>query len=94
MFGGEKKMNKKSLAITLTVIIIIIIIVGSYYLFLKPKEKPSIVLKIGYQPSTHHIAHILAMEKGWWKEKIGISFLALYQIPRNFPQFPPTDILK
>ncbi len=27
-------------------------------------------LSIGYQPSTHQIAHFTAMEKGWWKEDL------------------------
>jgi len=27
-------------------------------------------------------------------ENIRISFLCLPQIPRNFPQFPPTDVLE
>lgn len=27
-------------------------------------------LNIGYQPSTHQIAHMTAMEKGWWAEDL------------------------
>ena len=27
-------------------------------------------LRIGYQPSTHQIAHVTAMEKGWWQEDL------------------------
>jgi len=27
-------------------------------------------LRIGYQPSTHQIAEMVAMEKGWWKEDL------------------------
>jgi len=27
-------------------------------------------LRIGYQPSTDHLAHTTAMEKGWWKEDL------------------------
>ena len=28
-------------------------------------------LRIGYQPSTHQMAHITAMEKGWWQQDLG-----------------------
>ncbi|NMB78926.1 MAG: ABC transporter substrate-binding protein [Methanomicrobiales archaeon] len=28
-------------------------------------------LVIGYQPSTHQLAHFTAMDKGWWKEDLG-----------------------
>lgn len=27
-------------------------------------------MRIGYQPSTHQIAHFTAMEKGWWQEDL------------------------
>ena len=29
-------------------------------------------IRIGYQPSTHQLAHMTAMEKGWWKENLEI----------------------
>ena len=32
-------------------------------------------LRMGYQPSTHHIAFVVADEKGWWK-----ADLALYGV--------------
>ena len=27
-------------------------------------------LRMGYQPSTHHIAFVVADEKGWWKANL------------------------
>ena len=34
------------------------------------ETKEETTLCIGYQPSTHHIAHITAMEKGWWEHDL------------------------
>jgi len=45
-------------------------------------------LHIGYQPSTHQIAHMTAMEKGWWEEdlkKFGIEVIT----DSEFPSGPP-----
>ncbi len=48
-------------------------------------------LHIGYQPSTHQIAHMTAMEKGWWEgdlKKFGIEKVT----DREFPSGPPEMI--
>jgi len=45
-------------------------------------------LHIGYQPSTHQIAAMLASEKGWWEEdlaKFGIEKVEM----KEFPSGPP-----
>ncbi len=41
-------------------------------------------LRIGYQPSTHQVAHVTAMEKGWWQEDLapfGITQVTDYNFP-------------
>jgi len=46
-------------------------------------------LRIGYQPSTHQIAHITAMEKGWWQEDLaplGITKVTDYQFGTGAPE--------
>ncbi|MCW3129730.1 MAG: aliphatic sulfonate ABC transporter substrate-binding protein [Methanophagales archaeon] len=45
-------------------------------------------LRIGYQPSTHQIAHMTAMEKGWWEsdlKRFGIDEVT----DTEFPSGPP-----
>lgn len=45
-------------------------------------------LRIGYQPSTHQVAHTTAMEKGWWKEDL--SHLGVTEVTDySFPSGPP-----
>ena len=46
-------------------------------------------LRIGYQPSTHQIAEMIAMEKGWWKEDLaefGITEVSDYEFPSGPPE--------
>ncbi|MDI6718190.1 MAG: ABC transporter substrate-binding protein [Methanomicrobiales archaeon] len=46
-------------------------------------------IRIGYQPSTHQMAHITAMEKGWWKEdlsRFGVETVTDYQFPSGPPE--------
>ena len=46
-------------------------------------------LSIGYQPSTHQIAHMTAMEKGWWKDDLaplGITKVTDYQFGTGAPE--------
>ncbi len=46
-------------------------------------------LRIGYQPSTHQIAHFTAMEKGWWQEDLaplGITEITDYQFGTGPPE--------
>jgi len=47
------------------------------------------VLRIGYQPSTHQIAEMVAMEKGWWLEDLkpfGITEIKEFQFPSGPPE--------
>jgi len=46
-------------------------------------------LRIGYQPSTHQIAYMMAMEKGWWKENLkrfGIKKVTEYEFSSGPPE--------
>ena len=46
-------------------------------------------LNIGYQPSTHQIAHMTAMEKGWWAEDLapfGIEEINEFEFPTGAPE--------
>ncbi len=46
-------------------------------------------LNIGYQPSTHQIAHMTAMEKGWWAEDLapfGIETINEFEFPTGAPE--------
>jgi NitT/TauT family transport system substrate-binding protein len=47
------------------------------------------ILNIGYQPSTHQIAEMVAMEKGWWKDELkpfGITDVKEFQFPTGAPE--------
>src|SRR5512137_811451 len=46
-------------------------------------------LRIGYQPSTHQIAEMVASEKGWWKEDLkpfGITEIKEFEFPTGVPE--------
>lgn len=47
------------------------------------------VLNIGYQPSTHQIAEMVAFEKGWWQDElkpVGITEVKEFQFPTGIPE--------
>lgn len=46
-------------------------------------------LRIGYQPSTHQVAHMTAMEKGWWQDDLaplGVTQVTDYSFPTGPPE--------
>jgi NitT/TauT family transport system substrate-binding protein len=46
-------------------------------------------LRIGYQPSTHQIAEMVASEKGWWAEDLkpfGITVIKEFEFPTGVPE--------
>ncbi len=46
-------------------------------------------LRIGYQPSTHQVAHMTAMAKGWWEDDLapfGITEVTDYSFPTGPPE--------
>lgn len=55
----------------------------------QPEATPKITeLKIGYQPSTHQMAAITAISKGWWQEDLA-QFGIVTVTDRVFPSGPP-----
>lgn len=67
---------------------IVIASLSAYWSFLVPQiEKGH--LRIGYQPSTHQIAHMTAMKKGWWLEDLkefGVKKVTDYVFPSGPPE--------
>lgn len=54
-----------------------------------PRRQTLTHLRIGYQPSTHQIAHMTAMEKEWWEAdlaKFGIERVSDYEFPSGPPE--------
>jgi len=56
----------------------------------QPEEKAgAMTLRIGYQPSTHQIAEMIAMEKGWWLEDLkpfGVTEVEDFEFPSGPPE--------
>ncbi|OPY47497.1 MAG: alkanesulfonate transporter substrate-binding subunit [Methanosaeta sp. PtaU1.Bin028] len=53
------------------------------------KKAEVTTLNIGYQPSTHQIAEMVAMEKGWWLEDLkpfGITEIKEFEFPSGPPE--------
>lgn len=61
----------KKIKLTLSIIVLALLFTG-----IGCVEKPAKIkeVRVGYQPSTHHVAEFIAMEKGWFKEETGIPF--------------------
>ncbi|SES78880.1 NitT/TauT family transport system substrate-binding protein [Methanococcoides vulcani] len=54
-----------------------------------PEDDTMTEINIGYQPSTHQIAHMTAMEKGWWAEDLapfGIETVNEFEFPSGAPE--------
>jgi len=74
--GGEKVKRETAVIISISVIVAAIIISAGYYATRKPVApvKPELEeIRIGVQPSDHHVAAFLALEKGWFEEATGIK---------------------
>lgn len=72
----------------LLIFILIALVITSIYFLLLGKQGLT-HLRIGYQPSTHQIAHMTAMEKGWWEEdlaKFGVEKVTDYEFPSGPPE--------
>ncbi len=53
------------------------------------KSENVTTLRIGYQPSTHQIAEMVAAEKGWWAEDLkpfGVTEIKEYEFPSGPPE--------
>jgi excisionase family DNA binding protein len=66
------------------------------YRLLYAHKLPGVKLKgIGWRIDRKKLESWINEEMEDREEKnIGISFLCLHQIPHNFPQYPPSDILE
>jgi NitT/TauT family transport system substrate-binding protein len=54
-----------------------------------PAEPEVTELRIGYQPSTHQLAHMTAMEKGWWEQDLatfGVTSITDREFPTGAPE--------
>ena len=54
----------------------------------QPAAGPA-VIRIGYQPSTHQVAEMIAMEKGWWQQDLapyGVKNVTDYVFPTGAPE--------
>lgn len=72
----------------LPILLLTALVIASIY-FLSPQNHGLTHLRIGYQPSTHQIAHMTAMEKGWWKEDLatfGVKKVTDYEFPSGPPE--------
>ncbi len=59
------------------------------YTYLHGSNRKKLHLRIGYQPSTHQIAHMTAMEKGWWYQALGecgVELISEYEFPSGPPE--------
>ena len=56
--------------------VIAILIIAALFFGIGCVEKStnSKEVRIGYQPSTHHIAEFISMEKGWFAQETGVTF--------------------
>ena len=54
-----------------------------------PPPEKGMVIRFGYQPSTHQVAFMLAMEKGWWQSdlaRLGVVCVTEAEFPSGPPE--------
>ncbi|MEA1895108.1 MAG: ABC transporter substrate-binding protein [Euryarchaeota archaeon] len=82
-----------------TIVILMVVLLAAFSGCVKSPEEDAVKendtgaetmthLRMGYQPSTHQIAEMVAMEKGWWKDDLaefGIEKVS----DSEFPSGPP-----
>jgi NitT/TauT family transport system substrate-binding protein len=51
---------------------LVVVILFSLGCISSPESKTEkvTILRIGYQPTTHHVAEMIAQEKGWWQKDL------------------------
>jgi len=55
----------------------------------KQPTENAMTLRIGYQPSTHQVAEMVAMDKGWWMqdlEPFGVTDVEEFEFPSGPPE--------
>jgi len=63
-------MNKIRSIFIVLMVAVLLLVTGCVEKSTKTKE-----VRVGYQPSTHHIAEFIAMQKGWFAQETGIPFI-------------------
>jgi NitT/TauT family transport system substrate-binding protein len=66
-----------------------LLLVGCAFVCGCTEPDETMTLSIGYQPSTHQIAHMTAMEKGWWQEDLapyGVTEVKDNEFPTGAPE--------
>ncbi len=78
-----------------TIVMLTVLLLAAFSGCVESPEEDGVVeeakmthLRIGYQPSTHQIAHMVAMEKGWWEEDLA-EFGITEVSDSEFPSGPP-----
>jgi NitT/TauT family transport system substrate-binding protein len=87
---GTRDMGlSKRLLVYIVVAIVIVGAVGGTLFYYSMSKSAVQHLRIGYQPSTHQVAHMVAMEKGWWTEdlaKFGVEEITDYSFGSGPPE--------
>jgi len=82
-----KKVNSIKILIALAVVFAAICVLSATPQMCEAREIKE--LHIGYQPSTHQIAEMTAMDKGWWEsdlKRFGIEEVTDFEFPSGPPE--------
>ena len=63
-------MNKIRSIFIVLMVAVLLLVTGCVEKSTKTKE-----VRVGYQPSTHHIAEFIGMQKGWFAQETGVPFI-------------------
>jgi NitT/TauT family transport system substrate-binding protein len=66
----------------------LLVVILAAYIALSPGGMQYKKIAIGYQPGTHHVAEMIAMEKGWWEDDLN-EFGVKEVNDKVFPNGPP-----
>ncbi len=78
-------MKRPLLVVLAATVVLALLIAGCIS---QPGGEPA-EIRIGYQPSTHQVAHMIAMEKGWWQQDLapyGVKNVTDYVFPTGAPE--------
>lgn len=79
---------RRDISILIIAAVLALSLVVAFSGCIQPEEKKT-TLRIGYQPSTHQIAEMMAMEQGWWLEDLkpfGIEEVVDFEFPSGPPE--------
>jgi len=84
---GREKRGVASLAVVVAVVAVAVSVSVLFAGCVEEAEETT-TLRIGYQPSTHQTAAMLAAEKGWWEEDLARFGVGKVEM-KEFPSGPP-----